>query len=108
MRRFVRLLIVTAFAVSFLPALVLSSSEAAAQSYPSKKISWIVFGGKGGGGDRWSRILASHRGGILWTAVAGGKYHRRFGCCRVERNARSTCRRPHHFSRKPDDQYCRA
>lgn len=59
MRKFVRLLIVTAFAVSFLPALVLSSSEAAAQSYPSKKISWIVFGGKGGGGDRWSRILAS-------------------------------------------------
>jgi tripartite-type tricarboxylate transporter receptor subunit TctC len=59
MRKFIGLLTVAAFSVALIPVLALSASQAQAQSYPTKKISWIVFGGKGGGGDRWSRILAS-------------------------------------------------
>ena len=59
MKKFISLITVAAFTVALISIVALSPTEATAQAYPSKKISWIVFGGKGGGGDRWSRILAS-------------------------------------------------
>ena len=57
-RRIGLLAIAACFSASIL-AVTSGANDAGAQSYPSKRISWITFGGKGGGGDRWSRILAS-------------------------------------------------